>query len=127
MKKLFALLLAVTMCFALVACGGETQTNDNATQQSNNEVKKDEKDTASKVVVVRKWACDKDNSTLLINEDNTGEINLGEEVIAITWKYDEATHLMIVTATEKGWDDEVTYFESDDTLYVDSMTYVRAE
>lgn len=127
MKKLFALLLAVTMCFALVACGGETQTNDNATQQSNNEVKKDEKDTASKVVVVGKWACDKDNSTLLINEDNTGEINLGEEVIAITWKYDEATHLMIVTATEKGWDDEVTYFESDDTLYVDSMTYVRAE
>ena len=127
MKKLFALLLAVTMCFALVACGGETQTNDNATQQSNNEVKKDEKDTASKVVVVGKWTCDKDNSTLLINEDNTGEINLGEEVIAITWKYDEATHLMIVTATEKGWDDEVTYFESDDTLYVDSMTYVRAE
>lgn len=127
MKRLFALLLAVTMCFALVACGGETQTNDNATQQSNNEVKKDEKDTASKVVVVGKWACDKDNSTLLINEDNTGEINLGEEVIAITWKYDEATHLMIVTATEKGWDDEVTYFESDDTLYVDSMTYVRAE
>ena len=109
MKKLAALLLVVVMIFSLVACGGgKDEKND---------------ETVSKGSVVGKWEYAEENCILVLNEDNSGEMIYGEESLAMTWEYDDASHT--VTLIDDGFTDECTYSPEDDTICVDDWVFSR--
>ena len=82
MKKLFALILAVVMCFCLVACGGDDTNTD-----KNNEAQQETTDSNPKenqnINFVGSWkgSCNgnEDYVTIVINEDGTGTITEGKE------------------------------------------------
>lgn len=122
MKKLLAMLLVAVMSFSLVACGGETETDSNDKQQ---EISQTDNENASKNSVVGKWEYAEENSTLVLNEDNSGELTNNDKTEAITWKYDDDSHTILVTLVDSDWTEECTYMAEDDTIYVDQWLYSR--
>ena len=109
MKKLLVLVLALVMIFSLTACGGG-ESNDN---------------DQPKVAIVGSWECAAENSTLVLNEDETGEVNNNGNVQAITWMYDEPSHAIIFTLAGTDMTEDGTYFEDKDLINVDGWVYNR--
>lgn len=101
MKKLLALLLVTVMALSLVACGEK------------------------KPAVVGTWEYEEEDSLLILNADNTGKLTAGDRSLEITWKYDDTTSVITVTATEENLTDEVTYDKESDIIDVDGWVYVR--
>lgn len=89
MKKIIALLLVAVMCFAFVACGGES----------------------AKKEIVGKWKIDDGPWTMTFNEDGTGEDPDGEN---LTWKYNTETKKYDVEFLYYGATFNLTIFTADD-------------
>ena len=133
-KKLLALLLAMTMLFALCACGDDTKKDDK---------KDDKKDTATTTQAVNAdpsavpttapsqnsnqdqdnivvaplgaWVCDDMNMTLA--NDGTGTLGDETDSISITWNMVNADTLRLVN--EEGEEEIVTF-----TLNNNVLTFV---
>ena len=103
MKKIVAVLLAVVMCMALVACG------------------------AGKTDVTGEWKDEAHNSTLVLNEDGTGTIIEENWEAALTWEYDDDSNTFLFTLTENGAMEQGTFMEDSEKIIVDSLVYTRAE
>ena len=104
MKKIIALLLLTVMCLSFAACSG-----------------KDE-------IIVGTWYCEEWNDTLVINEDGTGTFTInGKETQALTWTFDKASGLIVLTLDDGDLTQECTYLEESDTLYGDGITFVRVK
>ena len=101
MKKIGCLVLVFVISFTLFACG--------ATKTENK--------------IYGKWVWE--SQTLVLNEEYTGELIRNGVARPLTWKYDEASHLVVITLSDSGSTDEATYMEADDTLYIDGATFVR--
>ena len=109
MKKILAVFLIITMSISMIACGGSSKKGE------------------SKVPVIGNWECEKEDSTLQFNEDHTGKVINRGETMEVTWKYDEASHLLLVTLVEEDWTEEATYMSDSDEIYVDGWLYNRVE
>lgn len=100
MKKIIALFLVVLMCFSLVACGDDSQTNENGSQQEHNNNETNKEIDIKKVDVVGTWiniASTSHGMKMIIEEDGTGSVALGEQVMDLVWeRIDDDT--MTITA-----------------------------
>lgn len=106
MKRILALMLLCFMCVSLVACGGANESTRSA--------------------VMGSWICEEDGSVVQINEDSTGSVSYDEDVINFTWKYDEATRMLLATLVDDTYTEALTYIEVDDTMYAGGLVYKRA-
>ena len=81
MKKIIALLLAVVMCFSLSACNSENKTDNNNNSDKEINIKK--------VEVVGTWintASTSHGMKMVLAEDGTGSVTLGDEVLELVWE-----------------------------------------
>ena len=104
MKKIIALLLLTVICFSLVACGNKAEKE-----------------------LVGNWFCEEENNTLVIEEDGTGTFTSDGSTCELTWTYDEASRLIILTLDNGSWTQECTYLEDSDTIYGDGLTFKRVK
>lgn len=89
MKKAIALLLILTMCFGLVACGNLEIIGDIQPEQNN-----------AKNEILGEWTFFEYGITVTFNKDGTGTDNDG---YSFTWKYDEdLKYYTIAMQTEDG-------------------------
>lgn len=104
MKKILALLLALIMCVTLVACGNDdTQTNDGS-QDKQEETKNDKEINLKKVNVVGTWmnlASTSFGMKMVLAEDGTGSVSLGEEANDLTWKRVDDDTLAVTAKTNE--------------------------
>lgn len=104
MKKIITLLLVAVMCISLVACGSDTpQTDNNGSQQEQSNNKTDKEINIKKVDVVGTWinmASTSHGMKMVIEEDGTGIVTLGDQVLDLVWeRIDDDT--LTITANSK--------------------------
>lgn len=100
MKRILAIVLLAALCLSLVACG-------------------------SKVSILGEWKTDNDKYVMTLEKDGKGTMKMDDETYDCTWEFDMQSRAVAITVngnTEIG-----TYMESSDTLYVDSLKFVRVK
>ena len=142
MKKMLVLLLAVVMCFSLVACGesketsntNEPQTNqitenksqidENSTQLETESTKQEEsvEDVETVVNLVGKWECKEIERVLVLHEDGVAEFTDYEEV---TWEYNNTSKTLYLSFNELNTTTECTYNGNDDVIVFNGAEFSR--
>lgn len=104
MKKIIALLLTAIICLSLCACGG-----------------------GNRVAIVGKWHSESADFTLMLNEDKTGTLEMGDNSQTIKWDYDSASHVLLINNEDGATIQQCTYMEDSDTIYGGGVTFERVK
>lgn len=143
MQKIIAMLLVIVMVFSLVACGKKTDNNDESTGQETEQtgtettggetVATQEQSTnatteeaqAKTVSVVGKWAYHNGEASLVVKDDQTGELYVNEGTKTFTWQFDDNSN--VLTLTTDNTVDSASYKKDEDAIYIDSWCFKKID
>ena len=106
MKKLVAILLLAVMCLSLFSCAGIFGKGKS---------------------IIGTWVYPKANSVLVINDDNTGNVTVGDDLMYFTWVYDKDTKIAVFTLKDSDETEQGIYMADNDVINLDGWLYTRAD